>query len=145
MWPDAPSSLSGAYEIGAVDEQVQGRVLTRLGEPWGVWYDDTTTNLDRWVQAGLEKYGSVGRHVMVCVPPGEPHHHWPAPVISVYEAYIYGMGVPPAEWLPLPRFDAYCVQWLWPGTSGRRQPSPAERERLLQLVQAERPRFIFLF
>lgn len=63
----------------------------------------------------------------------------------MYEAYIYGMGVSPAEWLPLPRFDAYCVQKSWPGTHGQHPPTPVEFNRLLELVQAHRPRFIFLF
>ncbi len=145
MFPGLPSSLSGAYRIGEIDEQVQGRVITRLGCPWGVWFDDTTPYLEDWVQRGLEKYTPLGQTVMVCVPPGRPDHHYPAPVVSVYEAYIYGMGCPPSDWLPLPQFEGYVVQKMWPGTFGSRPPTVQEFDRLLRLVRAHHPRFIWLF
>ena len=146
MFPGLPTSLSGAYVIeSTVDEECQANLVTRFGKPWGIWYDDTTPDLEHWLALGLEKYTPLHQKVLVCVPLGRPHHHYPAPVISVYEAYIYGMGCPPAEWLPLPRFDAYCVQHSYPGTHGTRPPTVAQRDRLLAQVRALHPRFIFLF
>lgn len=143
--PGLPTSLSGVYALGDVDEQVQGRVITRRGEPWGVWYDDTTPNLERWLSAALTKYMPLGQRVMACVPPGRPHHHFPSPIISVYEAYFYGMGCPFSDWLPLPKFDAYCVQKRWPGTHGKSAPTVEQFDRLLALVRAQHPRFVWLF
>lgn len=145
-YPNLPTSLSGAYVIGATDESVQGRTITRLGKPWGLWYDDTTPDLELvWLPKGLAKYTPLGQKVMVCVPPGRPHHHHPAPVISVYEAYIYGMGCLPSEWLPLPKFDAYIVQRDYPGTHGKHAPTIEQYAHLLGLVRAEQPHFIFTF
>ena len=145
MYPGLPTSLSGVYAIGETDEQVQGRVIRKRGREWGVWYDDTTPDLETiWLPKGLVEYAPP-LHVMVCVPPGRPKHHYPEPIISVYEAYIYGMGCPPAEWLPLPRFDAYVVQRRWPGTVGDKPPSVEQFDRLLGLVKAHDPKFIWLF
>ena len=146
MFPGLPTSLSGAYVIeSTVDEECQANIVTRLGRPFGCWLDDTTPDLRKWLALALAKYTPLGQKVLVCVPPGRPDHHYHAPAVSVYEAYIYGMGCPPAEFLPLPRFDAYCVQYRWPGAVGCHAPSYEQFERLLGLVRALHPRLIFLF
>lgn len=113
------------------------------------WVDDTTENADHGVAYYVEltraKYEPLNQKVLVCVPPGQPHHHYPKPVISVYEAYAIGMGVPPSEFLPIPKFTAYCVQWRWPGTVSARPPTLHARLRLLNLVRAHDPELVFLF
>jgi hypothetical protein len=145
MFPGLPTSLSGGYVIGAVDEECQARVVTRLGEPFGAWIDDTTPDLGHWLQLTVAKYRPLNQTVMVCVPPGEPHKRYPAPIVSVYEAYFWGMGCPFDDWLPLPKFDAYCVQKAWPGTHGKTAPTGDEFQRLLNLARANHPRFLFAF
>jgi hypothetical protein len=141
-----PVCVRGGLTIGPVDQDVQARVITRAGEPFGVWFDDTTPDLESvWLPKGLAKYVPLGQQVLVCVPPGRPHHHYPTPIISVYEAYIHGMGCPAADWLPLPRFDAYCVQKNWPGTHGKHPPTDAQYARLLTLVKRNDPQIIFTF
>lgn len=145
-YPGLPTSLSGAYVITSeVDEECQCNIVTRLGKPFGVWFDDTTPNLDTWIEKARAKYVPLNQKILVAVPPGWRDHHYPAPIISVYEAYIYGMGCNPNEFLPLPKFEAYCVQYKWPGTENRHAPTTEQYDRLLKLVQANHPRFIFLF
>lgn len=145
MFPGLPTCLRGGLVIGAVDEETQARIVTHGGKPWGCWIDDSTPNLEHWLDLALQKYVPLGQHVIVCVPPGRPGHHYPPPVISCYEAYWYGMGCAPADWLPLPTFDAYCIQWRWPGTHASKAPSLAERIRLLHAVRAHNPQIIFQF
>lgn len=144
-YPNLPTSLSGAYVIGGVDQECQARVVSRLDRPYGVWIDDTTPNLSHWLGLALAKYTPLNQRVLVCVPPGRPEHHYPAPVISVYEAYFYGMGCPFEDWLPLPRFDAYVVQRDYPGTHGKHAPTIEQYAHLLGMVRAEQPSHIFLY
>lgn len=145
-YPGLPTSLSGAYVIeSTVDEECQANLVTRLGKPFGVWFDDTTPNLQMWLDKAKAKYIPMGQHIFVCVPPSERNHHYEAPVISVYEAYIYGAGVPISEWLPLPKFDAYCVQYKWPGIVGKNPPTEEQFQYLLRLVEKHHPQFIFKF
>jgi len=149
MYPGLPTYRNGSLQIGTIDQECSARVVTRRGQPYGAWVDDTTFNaqhdLAYYVDLTVAKYAPLGQTVFVCVPPGEPHHHWPAPIVSVYEAYIFGMGCPPDAWLPLPHFDAYCVQRRWPGTHGRKAPTPAQYSWLLQMVLKNRPHHVFEF
>ena len=146
-YPGLPTSLSGAYVIGDVDEECQARVVTRLGKPFGAWLDDTTPDLDKWLTLTVAKYGPLGQTVFVCVPPGEPNlRHSPSPpVVNVYEIYHFGMGCPPSAWGPIPKRYAYCLQYRYPGTHGKQPPTDAQFQSLLKQAQAHHPRFIFLF
>jgi hypothetical protein len=147
--PGLPICIRGGLVIGAVDEECQARIITRRGVLWGAWVDDTTYNaehdLNYYVELTVAKYEPLGLKVMVCVPPGSPHHHYPAPIISVYEAYIYFMGCPPSDWLPIPKFNAYCVQKKWWGTHGTHPPSRAQYLRLLLRVFAHNPKYVLTF
>lgn len=148
MFPGLPTSLSGAYVIeSTVDEECQANLVTRLAQPFGVWLDDSTPRLEHWLALAVAKYAPLGQTVFVCVPPGEPtlRHKPTPPVVNVYERYVYGMGVPPGAWGPCPRYQAYVVQRRWPGTVGRTPPTEAQYRRLLAQVQANAPKFIFLF
>jgi hypothetical protein len=148
MYPGLPTSLSGAYVIHSdVDEECQGNVVTRLGKPYGIWYDDTVPDLDKWLALAVAKYRPLNQTVFVCVPPGQPHlRHPPSPpVVNVYERYVFGMGVPPEAWGPCPKYAAYVIQRRWPGTHGKTAPTDAEFEQVLAEVQAHHPHFVFLF
>jgi hypothetical protein len=147
-FPGVPTSLSGAYVIGEVDEEVQARLVTRLGKPFGVWYDDTTPHLEStWLPKGVAKYQPLDQVLFVCVPPGRPllRHQPTPPIVNVQEWYPYGMGCPPSEWGPPPACEAYCIQWGWPGTHGTAAPTAQERQALLAAVREHHPKFIFLF
>jgi hypothetical protein len=152
VYPNLPTSLSGAYVIrsgpGGVDEECQANYVTRLGKPFGIWYDDTTPNLTtEWLPKGVAKYGPLDQTVLVCIPPGEPQlRHRPSPpIVNVQEWYIYGMGVPVSAWGEPPVAEAYCIQWRWPGTEGTEAPTALQRRHLLAQVQVHHPKFIFLF
>ena len=145
-WPGLPTSLSGAYVIeSTVDEDCQANLVTHLGNPYGIWYDDTVPDLQHWLVLGTEKY--TDQTVFVCVPPGRPHlRHKPSPpIVNVIEVYHYGMGFPPAAWGRPPAAEAFCIQWAWPGTVGKRPPTATQRASLLTQVQAHHPKYIFLF
>ena len=148
MWPGLPTSLSGAYVIeSAIDEACQANLVTRLGKPFGCWLDDSTPNLNHWLELAVAKYKPLGQTVFVCVPPGEPNlRHSPSPpVVNVYEIYHFGMGCPPSEWGPVPARTAYCIQWAWPGTHGKAAPTEVQRQSVLDQALAHRPKFVFLF
>lgn len=149
MFPGLPTSLHGGLVIGDVDEECQARVVTKHGQPFGAWLDDTTPNLTHWLALTIAKYEPLGQPVFVCVAPGRPHlHHEPEPpVINVYEWYVYGMGVPRSAWprLPPKGYRAYCVQWRYPGTEGKRPPTRRQRLALMAGVMLRRPEIIFLF
>lgn len=152
-WPGLPTSLSGAYVIeNTVDEECQANLVTRLGKPFGCWLDDGASNaahtLNYYVSLAVAKYRPLGQTVFVCVPPGQPHlRHGPCPpVVNVQEWYPYGMtDAPPAAWGPIPKRYAYCLQYRYPGTSGKHAPTQVEFEALLSEARAHHPHFIFLF
>lgn len=148
MYPDLPTSLSGAYVIeSSVDESCAANYVTRLGKPFGVYLDDTTPRLDYYIDLAVKKYGPLNQTVFVCVPTGERElHHKPCPpIVNLYEWYPFGEGIPENEFLPPPKFEGYIVQWNWPGTQGKQPPTSAQRQKLLAQVQAHHPKFIFLF
>jgi len=145
-FPGLPTSLHGELVIEpTVDEDCQANLVTLHGQPYGCWLDDTTPELDHWLGLAVAKYGPLNQTVFVCIPPGRPHlRHKPSPpVVNVLEVYHYGMGVPPAAWGKPPACEAYCIQWAWPGTVGKKPPTDAQRDRLLTLVRVHKPRFIF--
>lgn len=147
-YPGLPSSLSGAYVIEpTVDEECQANLVTRLGKPFGCWLDDTTPNLQHWIELAVAKYRPLGQTVFVCVPPGRPYfRHGPCPpVVNVQEWYPFGMGCPPSEWGEPPRRFAYCIQWDYPGTHGKTPPTVKQREGLLAQVLAHHPRYVFQY
>lgn len=148
-WPGLPTCHfpAGVVIESTVDEECQANIVTQDGEQVAVWLDDSTPNLNKWRAMAVAKYGPLGQKVFVCVPPGRPHlHYGPEPtVVNVYEAYWYGMGCPPEEWLPLPTFDAYCIQWAYPGTHGQHAPTVKQKETLLHAVLEKHPHYIFLF
>lgn len=151
MFPGLPTSLHGDLLIGDIDQECQARIVTKHGQPFGAWVDDTTSNaehgLDYYVSLTVAKYGPLHQAVFVCVPPGQPHlRHKPSPpIVNVQEWYPYGMGCPPEAWGPIPKRFAYCLQWEYPGTHGQHSPTSEQRERLLREAQAHRPGFTFLF
>jgi hypothetical protein len=143
MYPGLPTSLSGAYVIEqTVDEECQANLVTHLGKPYGVWLDDTTPNLDHWIELAAGKYGPLGQKVLVAVAPHDTDlRHGPAPtVIPVYEFYPHA-GSPDQP----PAYDAYCVQWAWPGPNDNEPPTVEQRDQWLAAVQAHHPALIFLY
>lgn len=153
MFPGLPTCLHGGLVIGNTDEKTQARVVTKNGQPYGAWLDDTTYNsehgLDYYVALTVAKYGPLGQTVFVCVPPGRPHlHHEPEPpIVNVYEWYVYGSGSPRSAWprLPPKGYRAYCVQWRYPGTEGKRPPTRRQRLAIMAGVMMRRPEIVFLF
>lgn len=140
-----PVDITGRLVITAqVDQVSQGNIITENGVPVGVFLDDTTPHLAYWIAR------AVGEHrpdwlIVVAVPPGRPHRHYPPPIISAYETYFFGMGFPLADWLPLPHFRAYVVQRTYPGTVGKDPPTVVQFERVLRLVRARHPEIVFTF
>lgn len=134
--------MSGAYVIeDKTDEECQGNLVTHLGKFWGLWYDDTTPDLEKWVKLGVKKYAASGAKILVAVAPHDAGKHYTEPsVISIYEWYPHA-GSPDEP----PAYDGYCVQWLWPGPDYKGAPTIAERASWLVAIQKHHPKYIFLY
>lgn len=141
-WPNHPTDRTGRLTIGPdTDEQVQGWYVRRRGDVVGVYYDDTTPQLTRWLALARAKYELV----FVAVSMSAPHKRWPG-CVNLQEWYPIASGYPASAWGPLPGdTEGYIVQDRYPGFKGTYPPSRLSRLALLARVLLKRPKYIFLF
>ena len=142
-YPDLPTCIKGGVKIGpGFDGECSAPTITRLGHNVGVYLDDTTPNLEHWIEVARAKYPTG--LIVVGISMSTPHLRHPG-VVNAQEWYPVHSGEPLWAWGRMPKCEAYIIQDRFPGFSGRGAPNRLQRLALLAQVRIQRPRFIFQY
>lgn len=127
-------------------------VKDQYGNVLGVYIDDTTPDIDQWVEKAVRKYGPQGKHVFVAIAPnrvGQRHHPIPV-VVNWLEVYWKGSGLSVrAYWRQLlrqknHRYDGYIVQWNFGMFTGKGPPR-WQSKAMIKLLKTHKPKYMMLF
>ena len=149
MWPGHPTDHYGSLVITTeIDQASQGNIVSRKSiAPVGVYLDDSTPDLEKWVKAAIDD--PHRGLILVSVPMSQPHKRWPAPVINLLEWYPVNAGFDPG---PMPKCEGYILQRHYPGYLHESEPhadlKPPTGARYQQLVVEAlhyEPLYIFEF
>lgn len=119
MFPGHPSQLSGRLAITSeIDGSTSANIVieTKTGTAAGVYIDDSTPNIEKWIAIAVEKFSVVFVSV---APQANGAHHKPAPPVqNMYEAYSVTGPFPT-------NYDHLIVRW------GYHDPPKAKRIAML--------------
>lgn len=123
--------LTGSLRFGPGYDALGGMlVYDASGTVVGRYVDDETPNQQTVIN---EEWNAGVTLIIAGIAPGTPHLRY-AHAVNAQEWYPYNSGYPAADWGPMPRAQAYILQWQFSLTG----PPPTQRERMRLLRQARR-------
>lgn len=153
MYPGTITDRKGQLIVTMqTDQKTQGFiVVNRQGDQVGIYLDDSTPNLAKWV---TEAYQTSWQYKFVSVPMNKAAYHWPG-MINLFEYYPYNSGWIPSEVpksLPKGKYAGYILQKQYPGyilaenpKAKAEPPTPAQFRKILALALLKFPNYIFYF
>lgn len=148
-WPKPVlTTIKGGLTIGpGFDGQCSAPYVYRAGRVVGVYIDDTTPNINKWVACAAAQY-PTGIVLVAVAPDQYGLKYAPSPpVVNCFEAYAYGYGLTLAQfWANFVApysYPCYISQdWFdW----GQAPVPAADRWRLLLNVLATGAPYVFVY